>query len=137
MRAVSCSARELADLAADVTARAASVSFVVRGSSMSPALRTGDRVVIAAAEPGALSPGEIVLIGGERPRVHRVVRVDLDAGRIVTRGDTLAQDDPPAPLADVVGRVVSVDRKLGARVRAWLGYCKRRATMWLPSRTMR
>ena len=124
MRTVHCSARDVADLASAVTGQGRPLSFVVSGTSMCPTIRTGDRVVVAPADPERLDRDDIVMISGVRPRIHRIVRVDRSAGILVTRGDALADEDPPTSFGDVVGRVVRVERSFAAWSRWLLGKCK-------------
>lgn len=124
MVTVCCSAREVAGLASAVTERGRSLRLVVSGASMRPAIHAGDRVIVAPTDPAQLAPGDIVMIDGVQPRIHRVIRVDLNAGIVITRGDSLAGEDPPASFGDVVGRVVVAERSFAGWSRLLLGRCK-------------
>ncbi|MBN2497275.1 MAG: S24/S26 family peptidase [Deltaproteobacteria bacterium] len=121
MRTIRLGAGELAGLASEIVSRGSPLAFRVQGASMLPALASGDRVVLAPAEPGDLVPGEIVMTSGSRPLVHRLVRVELETRTLVTRGDALDEDDPPVPFELLVGRVVAVKRPLLSRARRRLG----------------
>ena len=125
-RTVSLLVRDAVDLAAEVLARGGRFQLLVNGASMQPWLVAGDRVDLAAVEPARLRVGDIVLTGGSRPLLHRVVRIDRAAGVVVTRGDAADQDDPPLPLGDLVGRVVSVQRPWPVRLQRWMGGGRRR-----------
>lgn len=107
---ITLSSSEIADLAAEVLARGHALRVRVRGQSMEPTLRSGDRVTLAPVDPGDLEPGDLVLVRQTRCLIHRVCRVDRSAHSLTTRGDARASDDPPIDLQDVLGRVVRVER---------------------------
>lgn len=92
------------DLAAE-----APVDATVRGGSMAPLLRDGDRVRIARAR--LYLPGDVVAFhaGDGRIVAHRLLGYRLHHGRLagVTRGDAISQVDPPVPFGQLLGRVVS------------------------------
>jgi hypothetical protein len=92
------------DLAAE-----APVDATVRGGSMAPLLRDGDRVRIARAR--LYLPGDVVAFraGDGRIIAHRLLGYRLHHGRLacVTRGDAVSQLDPPVPFGELLGRVVS------------------------------
>jgi hypothetical protein len=92
------------DLAAE-----APVDATVRGGSMAPLLKDGDRVRIARAR--LYLPGDIVAFraGDGRIVAHRLLGYRLHQGRLagITQGDAVAQPDPPVPFGQLLGRVVS------------------------------
>ena len=92
------------DLAAE-----APVDATVRGGSMAPLLRDGDRVRIARAR--LYLPGDVVAFraGDGRIVAHRLLGYRLHHGRLacVTRGDAIPAPDPPVPFGQLLGRVVS------------------------------
>ncbi len=64
---------------------------------------------VAPVAAKSLHVGDVIaFIASDAPVLwlHRVVRVE--AGAIVTRGDTNGYDDPPVPFAAVLGRVEAV-----------------------------
>jgi len=74
------------------------------GSSMTPALRPGERLRIAPVHAAAVRVSDIVLVeAAAGPRIHRVIA--LAGSRITTQGDAMPRPDPPAPAAAVLGRV--------------------------------
>lgn len=79
------------------------------GESMQPSITAADEVSVRCGdEPRA---GDVVLyFAGDRPVLHRVIRVD--AQRVWTRGDNNLLPDQPHPLAEVVGRAIRI-RKAG------------------------
>lgn len=87
--------------------------ITVTGWSMAPALRPGDRLLLA---DGALRVGDVVVVATpQRLLVHRVVAFvaacdDGEPGFVITRGDGVCHCDAPAPLTAVLGRVVAVER---------------------------
>ena len=125
MQTIHFSARDVADLASAVTGQGRPLRFRVSGASMHPAIRTGDRVVVAPVDLERLDQDDIVMIDGERPLIHRIVRVDRRSGVLITRGDSLVHEDPPTHFGNVIGRIVSVDRPFLVRPRMLLEKCKR------------
>ncbi|HYG61388.1 MAG TPA: S24/S26 family peptidase [Thermoanaerobaculia bacterium] len=91
-------------------AREAPVAITVRGLSMAPRLRDGDRVEIAPAR--FYRPGDVVAFRNADGHliVHRLLGYRLRAGRLacVTRGDAAPLPDAPIPFANLLGRVVRV-----------------------------
>jgi signal peptidase len=89
---------------------AGEVRLRVSGRSMLPALWPGDVVTVRRCSLAEFQPGQIVLFGQQQKlTVHRVVRVADD--HLIARGDSLPSSDPPVTETEVVGKVVSVQRK--------------------------
>ncbi len=87
---------------------------VVASESMSPLIRSGDRVRVGRAEPQALRPGDIVLFASDDGAMvtHRYIgsaRV-ADETFLHTKGDRSLVLDPPWPAAGLLGRVEGVLR---------------------------
>jgi signal peptidase len=81
----------------------------ITSSSMWPALKSGDLVVIKGCSAEELSPGEIVVYQspeGSGMIIHRILEVD--GGEIVTKGDANDEPDDPVGAGDIVGVVVNV-----------------------------
>lgn len=91
------------------------VRFRARGPSMAPAIRDGDEVEVAPADPAALRPGAVVLYADAAGRLtlHRLVCRDRATGRLLLRGDAVGGYDAPVAPAQVLGRVVRVVRRSG------------------------
>jgi signal peptidase I len=93
------------------------------GSSMVPAIYPGDVLTIRRQGADAAECGDIVLSArGNRFFVHRVLRKSefAEGVRLLTRGDALAEPDPPIAAGELLGRVTSIERgarKLAARPR--------------------
>jgi hypothetical protein len=82
------------------------------GTSMFPAIRSGDVLHVARAAAETLSPGEIVVVrSASRIFAHRLLRRSPSGAVIVTRGDAHLHEDPPASYRDVIGRVVAIERE--------------------------
>lgn len=122
---LSLGASDLVELAAEVLAKGGRFRFRVTGTSMQPGLVSGDLVVLASIDRQGLAPGDVVLIRGPRPVLHRLVRIDEETGQVISRGDAAQVDDPPAALADLVGRVIAVERPWLVRLRQLLGAGRR------------
>lgn len=80
---------------------------------MLPAISRGALVRVEAVPAGGLAIGDVVLAltaDGE-PLLHRVAAV-FD-NHIATRGDAVSHDDPPVPLARVIGIATHVRDRTG------------------------
>lgn len=116
-RPVSLSRVETASLLRDLTSRGVSVTLTVGGSSMHPALRSGDVVTLAPAKGRTLPVGAVVAAedpGGAGLVVHRVVGRSADG--LLLRGDNAERADGTVAEAAVLGVVVRVERN-GRHVR--------------------
>jgi signal peptidase I len=105
-------------LAAEIVRAFGEVRLRVFGTSMVPSILPGDLVTIRRASLNSISPGEVVLfLREERLFVHRVVARrtagssnNPEQSCLITRGDRLRRDDLPVSSADLLGRVVCVER---------------------------
>jgi signal peptidase I len=89
------------------------VRLGVCGTSMAPAIRPGDLVLVERAGVSEVSPGEIVVFRRRsRLIVHRVlVKSDrLGEPSLVTRGDRTRRDDGLVSSAELIGRVTHIER---------------------------
>jgi signal peptidase I len=80
----------------------------VAGTSMLPAIRPADVLLVHAVDVTIVEPDDIILFqAGPRLFAHRVVQAGFrgDQRVLVTRGDSHAHDDPPVAAAQVLGRV--------------------------------
>jgi len=84
----------------------------VSGSSMLPCLLPGDTLVVHRQEMNRLAEGDIVLYSrGDRLFAHRLLGRNCEgAPYLITRGDSLAENDPPVFPDEFLGRVTSVLR---------------------------
>jgi signal peptidase I len=124
MPSISLSAKLVASLAAEIIRRGRNVRLPTRGESMHPTVASGDHVVIAPTAPEGIQVGDVVMVAGDRPWIHRVVRIDSGAGVLVTKGDDCAIEDPPIKIEAVVGRVVGVTRPVSLRARRFLAHAR-------------
>lgn len=108
------------------------------GTSMVPAIHPGDVLSIQPVDPKEVSRGDIVMYAREQVLVvHRVVRTSADSREpyFVTRGDRSLRDDAPIDAGELLGRVVSIERRnrrvnvypFSNRVRQVLGLVLRRS----------
>lgn len=96
-----------------------SVRIPVVGGSMFPLLRSGNTIIFEPMEVSKISIGDIIVYGrGRRIVAHRLVKGYQENGRVVlvTKGDSSSSLDPSIYAEDVLGKVVSVERK-GCRIR--------------------
>ena len=122
---VSIPRREAAQLLREVVGRGATVRLPVAGSSMHPAVRSGDVVTVAPIGPGPVPVGSIVAAeaaSADGLVVHRLV-ARTRAG-VVLRGDNGAVPDGVLPESALIGVVVDVERA-GRVVRAGVSRLRR------------
>jgi hypothetical protein len=100
------------DLAIEVLREFGEVRFVARGASMLPSIRPGDMLVVRQARVGEIRMGDVVLyVRNDCFYAHRAICLDSQL-RLTTRGDALAQLDPPVIESELLGRVTAVHRGL-------------------------
>ena len=105
---MSASARN--HLAAALVRTAGRLRLAVSGSSMLPAIRPSDLLLIRRCDLRAARVGDVVLfLRGDRLFAHRVVV--NDGAALVTRGDALDEADPPIGGGELLGRVERVVRR--------------------------
>jgi signal peptidase I len=109
-----------AALATEILRGGNTLRFRARGGSMWPTIRDGDCAEVRAVSEASIRHGDVVLVRMESGRllVHRVRWTGCEGDEVVlrTQGDALAHADPPVRAAQVLGRVVAVERG-GRRLR--------------------
>lgn len=108
------------------------VRFRAPGWSMHPTIRNGEIITVAPLGRSPVRVGDVVLYRRGRAAIaHRVIRVRSASGRsvgFVLQGDAAPSCDRPIELAQVLGRVLAIERD-GRRVRldllspAWARVC--------------
>ena len=92
-----------------------SVRFSAPGTSMGPTIRDGEPITVAPAEPSEITLGDIVAYrNGHGLVAHRVVRIerrDQAGGGFVLRGDSATTCDAPVAPEQILGKVISVERR--------------------------
>lgn len=98
-----------AALVVETLSRAGQVRLRATGGSMVPAIAAGDLLTFRQVSAAALQPGCVVLVHHDgRLLIHRLRC--CAQGMAITRGDALREDDPPVPLAHVLGVLVGQHR---------------------------
>jgi signal peptidase I len=91
-----------------------SVRFRAPGWSMHPTIRNGEIITVAPLGESPIQVGDVVLYRRGRAAIaHRVIRVQSASGRsgaFVLRGDAALSCDRPIQLAQVLGRVLAIER---------------------------
>jgi hypothetical protein len=103
--------RELSknELAAEALRSFGELHLRVTGSSMLPAVRPDDKLLIRSCRIEEAGHGDIVLfIRHRRLFAHRVVA--RCAGHLITQGDGLAEPDHPVAAHELLGKVTRVTR---------------------------
>jgi hypothetical protein len=104
-------------LAAEVLRNNGKLRLVARGHSMLPTLWPGDLLHIEATAFDRVHPGDVVLFGrDDRFYIHRILsRGEAGDGSarpsLVTRGDSMPEEDAPVFAEELLGRVVSLERR--------------------------
>lgn len=90
------------------------VRFCAPGWSMHPTIRNGELITVTPLGLTPIRVGDVVLYRRGRATIaHRVIRLQPGAGRPVgylLRGDAASCCDRPVELAQVLGRVLAVER---------------------------
>ena len=100
-------------LAAEILRAGGAVRMRVLGTSMLPTMWPGDVVRIEGLSAECAIPGEIVLYETkERFFLHRLIEKSEVRGllHLVTRGDSMPQDDPKIAKSQLLGHVSSICR---------------------------
>jgi Peptidase S24-like len=104
-----------ADAAADLLASGCRLRFRATGRSMHPAIAEGEMITVERISVDDVRSGDIVLYRTQKCVIaHRVERIGRDSDRVtflLLRGDASEHCDDPVLPAQVLGRVVSVDRE--------------------------
>jgi len=105
-------------LAAEVLQSTGELRFRASGISMLPTLWPGDCLSIRAHSIEEVQPGDIVLFArGGRFFIHRITRKcpSCDDTFLITRGDCMAEEDPPVKKRELLGKVIAIHRH-GSRI---------------------
>ena len=108
-----CRGAELYELGKELAGEGVCLNIEVRGWSMYPIIRDGDRIRVTPATIDEIDVGDVVFFrSGERLLVHRAVGYVSEDGctGLRARGDRFRQEDPPFGQAELIGRVATVFR---------------------------
>lgn len=139
--------REKRSLAMEMLRTTGLLRLQATGSSMLPALWPGDTLTIEACDRDYIKPGDIVFFARDgRYFIHRVLRKSPGWGGqvLITRGDSLPQNDPPIRNDELLGRVSGIQRgdehfapvllspwmAILGRILAYSDFCRRIALRW-------
>ncbi|HST21878.1 MAG TPA: signal peptidase I [Blastocatellia bacterium] len=90
------------------------VRFRAGGQSMHPTIKDGEMITVEPVTPGDVKRGDILLYEFKKSVIaHRVMRVERKAAqlRFILRGDSSQTCDAPVEASEILGRVISVERK--------------------------
>ena len=105
-------------LAAEVLQSTGELRFRASGISMLPALWPGDCLTIQSHSFEEVQPGDLVLYArGGRFFIHRITRKCASGEEtfLITRGDCMAEEDPPVKKSELLGKVIAIHRH-GSRI---------------------
>ena len=98
------------ELAAEAIRAFGDLRLRVTGSSMLPAVRPDDELLVHRCAIEEAGPGDVVLyIRQRRLFAHRVI--SRSGAHLITQGDGMAQPDPPVAADELLGKVVKVIRR--------------------------
>ena len=101
------------DLAVEVLRTSGRMRLAARGYSMLPSLWPGDVLTIQATGLDQVAPADIVLSWRDGEfSMHRVLRRAQVNGEtcLVTRGDSMQQEDLPVVSSELLGKLVAIER---------------------------
>jgi signal peptidase I len=105
---------QLPQTASDSISEDSLLAVAVTGSSMFPALLSGDRVLVKKSPLEDLNVGDIILWSDDALNrvAHRIVSIDVSSTPplITTKGDLTFDEDPPVEFERVMGKIVAVLR---------------------------
>jgi signal peptidase len=108
--ALDCEDLSRNELAAEVVRSFGELRLRVTGSSMLPAVRPGDVLLIRHCSIEEPDLGDVVLFTRQRRLfAHRVV--SRSSACLVTQGDAIAAPDPAVSASELLGKVVGVQRR--------------------------
>ena len=117
------------DLSAELLSLGFGVRFRAPGTSMHPTIRHGDLITVEPVAPSNLKRGDIILCRLQNGFIaHRLVNIEERNGCGLTfflRGDASTTCDAPVKPAQVLGKVVCLERghrridPYSRRVRLW------------------
>jgi hypothetical protein len=96
------------ELVSQVLRRCGRARLRVAGTSMLPAIRPADVLLVRTADITMVTPGDVVLFeAGQRLFAHRMIRAAARGGQpvLITRGDMHWHDDAVVSAAQLLGRV--------------------------------
>jgi signal peptidase len=135
------------DLSAELLSLGCGVRFRAPGTSMHPTIRHMDLITVEPVAPNNLKRGDIILYRLQNGFIaHRIVNIEEQNGcglTFIVRGDGSTACDAPVKEAQVLGKVVSLERNhrridpYSLKVRLWtrlyllLASFKRHVSLWL------
>lgn len=101
------------ELAAELLAAGETIRIRAFGRSMTPAIQSGDPLVVVRVDPMSLRTGEVVLCQlGNHLVAHRIVAA-AKGPRFLLRCDRWGRSDGWVRPDEVLGRVIGIDREGG------------------------
>ena len=104
------------DVAVNLLQSGQSVRFKAPGKSMKPTIREEETITVEPVIPMKVCKGDIILYNNNTGVIaHRVVRIlrkdtSQPPDSFILRGDASIADDKPVAAAQVLGKVISVER---------------------------
>lgn len=96
-------------LACEVLRASGKLRLQAFGTSMAPCIWPGEVLTVQAMRANDLHIGDVVLFArNHRFFIHRIVA--RQGSSWITRGDAVPQNDPPVPIAEILGKVVGIER---------------------------
>lgn len=99
----------LAELLRESLANGRQPLLTITSNSMAPLLRKGDQIILAGTHHTQLKPGDIITIENAQSLLtHRYWHHQKQ--HLITRGDRPLHFDPPIPIENLIGHVITRKR---------------------------
>jgi len=102
------------DVSTELLRSGQGIRFRAPGRSMYPTIKEHETITVQPVAPSRIKRGDIILYRWEQGVIaHRVVRIERGAhggSCFILRGDASGAPDEPVEQAQVLGKVVSVER---------------------------
>jgi signal peptidase I len=120
----------LTGLFEDVLSNGSSLRIRVTGKSMAPFIRDGEIVTIRKTPGSSFRRGDLIFFKNDKglPVLHRMIKRDKSADKILTKGDALTYFDRPVRDNDVMGKVSIIEKKNSF---AGLKYLHMDSSLWI------
>jgi hypothetical protein len=105
-------------LVAEVLLGFGTVRLRAFGASMWPAIRAGDVLTVSRCGVADLTAGDVILVHpASRLIAHRLVAIESQGTHLllIVLGDAHRYPDPPISIGELLGRVVSLERRRAIR----------------------
>jgi len=114
------------ELSQELLDRGALLRFRAHGRSMHPFIKNGNILIVEPLNGTSASIGDVIFYRRAEGSLtaHRLIKKNRnkDIMVLITKGDPLSYFDPPIPVEQVMGRVISIElQERQLQLNGWLG----------------